>query len=263
MSSYYHIRIKYLIGEDSQFGGVKVHATTFYYEINLADTEVVKISDQYQKGEDIFFDGITLFNRRIEEIKIFSTTYSYFILSKKYIKTTFKEGYDFSGQEVTRMFITRPPDHPKDENPLTITREGIFFKGQQYDSFKKIRDLLDSAESSIIVIDGYVDESILDILESRETVKIKILTHSDREKIIKTAGTKFNEQYHNLEIKILDDYHDRFVIIDDKDFYHFGASIKDLGKRSFMFSLIEEPKIINAFRAQFNEDWSKATEVKL
>jgi hypothetical protein len=261
MSFNYHIRIGYPIGEDSKFGGVKVHITTFYYEINLADTEVGKISDQYQKGEDIFFDGKALFNRRIEEIKIFSTPYIC-NLSKDFIKTTYKEGYDF-GKEVTRMFITRPPDHPKDENPLTITREGIFFKGQQYDAFKQIRDILNSAKSSITIIDGYVDDIILNMLESKEKVKIKILTYPEREKSIKTAGTKFNEQYHNLEIRLSRDFHDRFVIIDDKDFYHFGASIKNLGERSFMFSLIEEPKIVEDLRTQLNEDWSKATEVKV
>ena len=262
MSSYYHIRIKYPTGEDYPWAGVKVHITTFYYEINLADTEVVKYSDQYQKGEDIFFDDRTLFNRRIEGIKIFSTT-NIFNSSKKYIETTYKEGYDFGGHEVTRTFITRPPDRPKDENPLTITREGIFFKGQQYDAFKQIRDILDTAKSSITIIDGYVNDSTLDLLESKGKIEIKILTFLNSEKEIKMAGTKFNQQYHNLKINLSDDYHDRFVIIDDKDFYHFGHTFKDLGSKGCMFSLIEEPKIISAFRTQFKEDWLKAKEVKL
>lgn len=262
MSTYYHIRIKYSADEDSKYEGVKVHITNFYYEINLADIEVVKISTLYQKGEDIFFDGKTLFNRRIEEIKIFSTTYSY-ILLQNCVKTTNKEGYDFLGPEVTRMFITRPPDIPKDENPLTITREGIFFKGQQYDAFKQIKNILDTAESSITIIDGYVNDGTLDLLISKEKIEIKILTFPKSEREIKTAGTKFNEQYHNLEIKLSEDYHDRFAIIDDKDFYHFGHTFKDLGSKGCMFSLIKEPKIIEALRTQLKEDWSKAKEVKL
>jgi hypothetical protein len=263
MSPYYHIRIKYPISGDIQYGGgAKAHITTFYYEINLSDTEVIMISGQRQRGEDMFFDGIILFNKRIDEIKIFSTSFSY-IFSKDYIKNTYREGYDFGGNEVTRMFITRPPDTPKDENPITLNREGIFFKGQQYDAFKQIRDILDTAESSITIIDGYVNNSTLDLLESKEKIKIKILTFPKSVKEIKTAGTKFNAQYHNLQIKLSDGYHDRFVIIDDKDFYHFGHTFKDLGSKGCMFSLIEEPKIIEVFRTQFNEDWSKATEVKL
>lgn len=263
MPSYYHIRITYPQGVGLPGAGIQFTTKQFYYEINLADTEVIFYSEKYQKGEDIFFDGVTLFNRRIEEFRIFLTNYNY-IFSKEYIKDTYnKEGFNFLGQDVTRMFISRTPEPPKEENLINITREGIFFKGQQYDAFKVIRDLLDSATNNITIIDGYIDVNLLDMLESREKIKIKILTHSDRERAIKNAATKFNQQYHNLELRILDDYHDRFVIIDEKDFYHFGYSIKDLGKKSFMFSLIEEPTIIKAFKTQFSGDWAKAKQIQI
>jgi hypothetical protein len=71
-------------------------------------------------------------------------------------------------------------------------------------------------------------------------------------------ATDFNRPYGRLSIRTSSAFHDRFIIIDDKDFYHFGASIKDLGNRGFMFSRIEEPELMKILLGNFQVEWSKA-----
>lgn len=140
----------------------------------------------------------------------------------------------------------------------TITREGVFFSGQTFDSLRSVQSLIEIATSQVWLIDNYIDSSVLDLLTSKsENVRVLILT-KDITPSLRTTAQKFNQQYKGLEIRSSDLFHDRFLIIDDRDFYHFGASIKDLGKRSFMFSRIEEIFVINSLRQEFNSAWSQA-----
>ena len=248
--TYYHIRVKYKSGADFFFS----------YEINFADTSVAEISSKYERGEDLFFDGRVISNRRIAEIKVFETE----DLIKKtsdYLKSMYPGGYTFGGaREVTRFFIFSPPRLTIEEvPPLTVTREGVFFKGQQYDAYKRIRDILIKADESIVIIDGYVDESVLDMLESKnEGVEVKILTYPKSGRAIRAASDRFNRQYGNLQIRTSRDFHDRFVITDDRDIYHFGHSIKNLGDRGCMFSHIEEPMVIDLIRNEITRVWESA-----
>jgi hypothetical protein len=122
-------------------------------------------------------------------------------------------------------------------------KQGIFFDGQIFDAYKFISGLIRKAEKSIILINNYIDETILDLFtKKKKNVKVTILT-------IKTSKTtsldikKFNEQYPTLEIKEFSFSHDRFLIIDAKDVYHFGASLKDLGKKWFAFSKFDKNAI--------------------
>jgi hypothetical protein len=122
-------------------------------------------------------------------------------------------------------------------------KQGIFFDGQIFDAYKFISGLIRKAEKSIILIDNYIDETILDLFtKKKKNVKITILTT----KTTKTTSLdikKFNEQYPTLEIKEFSFSHDRFLIIDGKDVYHFGASLKDLGKKWFAFSKFDKNAI--------------------
>ena len=148
---------------------------------------------------------------------------------------------------------------PNSESAATVTREGVFFTGQFFDALLKITDLITQAQVSIVIIDGYINEDVLNILTAKSTgVTASILTKSALPAIV-TAGTAFNKQYQGLTIRTSSVFHDRFVIIDDRDFYHFGASIKDLGNKGFMFSRIEEVFVIDALRNEFNNEWAKAT----
>ncbi|MHB8277405.1 MAG: hypothetical protein ACYDIA_07105 [Candidatus Humimicrobiaceae bacterium] len=146
---------------------------------------------------------------------------------------------------------------------MTVSKEGIFFAGQYFDAFLKVSEILKSANKSIFIIDNYINDEVLNSLTiKKQDVIINILTNS-RSIIpqLKSAVASFNKQYKNLEIRISDVFHDRFILIDYNDLYHFGASIKDAGNRGFMFSRIEEVEIINLLKKKFNEEWNKAANI--
>lgn len=144
---------------------------------------------------------------------------------------------------------------------MKVTREGVFFAGQYFDAFQKVAEIISQARKTLTIIDGYIDERVLNVLTAKDAnVRVDILTKSVTP-AIKTAALTFNMQYRNLSIRTSASFHDRFVIVDDKEFYHFGASIKDLGNRGFMFSLIEEPDVMDALRNKLAQEWAKATVV--
>ena len=125
------------------------------------------------------------------------------------------------------------------------THEGIFFDGQIYDAYQKVSSFIKEAKSSIILIDNYVDDTVLTLLTKRKKgVKTTIYT----QKISKQLALdiqKHNAQYESVEVKIFAKSHDRFLIIDEKIIYHIGASLKDLGKKWFAFSKIDlNPELI-------------------
>lgn len=123
--------------------------------------------------------------------------------------------------------------------------EGIFFNGQIFDAYKFVCDLVKSAKKRIVLIDNYVDESVLTLFDKRrDGVKAIIYTDADRSRQIRLDLQRHNRQYAPIEIKYVADIHDRFLIIDDT-LYHIGASIKDLGKKLFAFSKMEiAPSVI-------------------
>ncbi len=145
----------------------------------------------------------------------------------------------------------------------TVTREGVFFTGQFFDALLKITDLITQAQKNIVLIDGYINEDVLKLLTAKSDAATgSILTNSKSvSPALTTAATAFNKQYRGLNIRTSQAFHDRFVIIDDRDFYHFGASIKDLGNRGFMFSRIEEPIVITSLRHEFANEWARASVV--
>ena len=118
-------------------------------------------------------------------------------------------------------------------------KQGIFFDGQIFDAYKFISDLFRSAKKSIVIIDNYLDESVLNLVSKRrENIKVLFLTKTIS-KSLALDIKKFNEQYPTIEIQEFKNSHDRFIIIDDNTVYHFGASLKDLGKKWFAFSKME------------------------
>jgi hypothetical protein len=118
-------------------------------------------------------------------------------------------------------------------------QEGIFYDGQTFDAHHFVSGLIKSAEKSIILIDNYIDESVLIILSKRKPgAKATIYTAAISEQF-KLDIERFNAQYPEIELKIFKKSHDRFLIIDNQAVYHIGASLKDLGKKWFAFSKIE------------------------
>lgn len=121
-----------------------------------------------------------------------------------------------------------------------------------------MRDIFAQATGSIVIIDGYVGEDVLNLLTvKRDTVWAKLLTGKVSPAFL-TLARDFARQYKTLEIRSSKAFHDRFIIIDDKDFYHFGASLEHLGNKTFMFSKLDEPSIQDALRKQWQEAWDQA-----
>lgn len=144
---------------------------------------------------------------------------------------------------------------------MTATREGVFFAGQYFDALQLVRDILSNAQQSIVIIDSYISEDVLKLVSSKDSsVTVEILTKQVKS-ALKIAANAFNRQYGGLSIRASEAFHDRFVIVDDQDFYHFGHSIKDLGRSGFMFSRIEEPEVINALRVKWNQEWNRANVI--
>lgn len=122
-------------------------------------------------------------------------------------------------------------------------RQGIFFDGQVFDAYQFVSDLFRTAVKSIIIIDNYIDDTVLTHLGKRnKNVKVTIFTKAVSRQLALDIK-KFNEQYQPVEIKEFNNSHDRFLIIDDKTVYHFGASLKDLGKKWFAFSMFDKEAI--------------------
>jgi len=122
-------------------------------------------------------------------------------------------------------------------------REGIFVDGQIYDAFEFLEKLIKSAKKTILLIDNYVDESVLTMLSEKEkSVKVDIYT-KEISKALKLAEDKFNSQYKGLSIHQTNNIHDRFLILDDQTIYLIGASLKDAGKKLFAFTEISVERI--------------------
>lgn len=117
-----------------------------------------------------------------------------------------------------------------------LPAQGVFFDGQVFDAYELTSKIIRSAKKEIILIDNYIDESTLaHLAKKRKQVKVEIYTQKITQQL-QLDIKKANEQYGHYEIKKLTLSHDRFLIIDQKDLYHLGASLKDLGKKWFAFS---------------------------
>lgn len=124
------------------------------------------------------------------------------------------------------------------EDRSITPKQGIFYDGQIFDAYRLACDIIKQATQSVILIDNYIDETVLTLLSKRSpNVEATIYTKSNKQ--LKLDVDKHNQQYPEIQIKPLTKSHDRFIIIDRKTVYHIGASLKDLGKKWFAFSKME------------------------
>jgi hypothetical protein len=126
------------------------------------------------------------------------------------------------------------------ENNTIPKSKGIFFEGQLFDAYVFANELIKSAKHSIILIDNYIDETTLLMLSKRNPNCKAIIYTSKISAQLQLDLAKHNEQYPTIDIKQLKTSHDRFLIIDEKELFHLGASLKDLGKKWFAFSKLNE-----------------------
>ena len=184
-------------------------------------------------------------------IKISIEVINAFISMRNFISENAKVFHQFDLIEKKLLLYQMENDKKFDivfdalENKQLQPRQGIFYNGQIFDAHTFVCDLIRSAEKSIILIDNFVDDTVLTLFSKRKSgVHLKILTKTVSKQLALDVK-KFNEQFPVAEIQEFDLSHDRFMIIDDSAVYHIGASLKDLGKKWFAFSKMEMDSTLN------------------
>ncbi len=162
---------------------------------------------------------------------------------KKYIQN----GYIINGEKITNeRFVNLENDVNSLKNQINEvkskikenkleTSQGIFYDGQIFDSYSFINDLLKLAQKEVILIDNYIDDTVFTLFSKYPNLNFIIYT-KNISKQLKLDFEKYQKQYKNITLKTFKDCHDRFLILDKKEIYHLGASLKDLGKKWFAFS---------------------------
>jgi hypothetical protein len=161
----------------------------------------------------------------------------------KTLKNYILNGYVINKEKITQKRLTLLEEDVKYimsqiQNNSLKPKQGIFYDGQIFDAYVFVNDLLKLAKEEIVLIDNYIDESVFILFSKYANIKVKIYTKTIT-KQLKLDFQKYQLQYENIELREFKNSHDRFLIIDKKEIYHLGASIKDLGKKWFAFSKFE------------------------
>ncbi len=119
-------------------------------------------------------------------------------------------------------------------------KQQVFFNGQIYDSYSLIIDIIKTAQKKILIIDNYIDDTILKMLTKKNKDVEAVILTLQKSNITKLDIQKFNKEYTTLKVAKTDKFHDRFIVIDNEKLYHIGVSLKDLGKKYFAISKIED-----------------------
>ena len=127
----------------------------------------------------------------------------------------------------------------------------IYFNGQIYDAYHKIKEIFNEAEKELIIIDAYADDTILDIVK-RLNIKVTIITRENN-LLTKQDIIKYNKQYNNLVVKYDNTFHDRYFILDGKTLYHCGASINRIGYKTFSITLVSDEEILCSLLGKIKE----------
>ena len=167
-----------------------------------------------------------------------------FVMLKKYVSNSYIEQ-----KYINNMAIKHDEDIKLLQKSFSKFEEKkkvneIYFKGQIYDAYSKILDIMKEANSEIVIIDNFLDKSILDMIRN---VKVKAtLITSNKSKLKELDIEKYNSEYDNLCIKYNDTFHDRYIIIDRNKVYHLGASINYAGSKTFSINILEDEIVKNS-----------------
>ena len=131
----------------------------------------------------------------------------------------------------------------------------IYFNGQIYDAYSKIKDIFAESKEELIIIDNYVDKTILDMIKNLK-IKVIIIT-KENNKLTKLDIEKYNKQYHNLKVIYNETFHDRYFIIDRNKIYHCGTSINYIGSKTFSINILEDEivkeSLLNKIKKDLND----------
>ncbi|CAI9677742.1 ORF6N domain-containing protein [Elizabethkingia anophelis] len=125
------------------------------------------------------------------------------------------------------------------ESDKLHSEKGIFYNGQVFDAYAFVSNIIRNAKSSIILLDNYVDDTVLTLLGKRNSAVTATIYTKSISNQLRLDVQRYNTQYPRIEIEVFSDTHDRFLIIDSTELYHIGASLKDLGKKWFAFSRMD------------------------
>ncbi|MCT7526676.1 RhuM family protein [Aliarcobacter cryaerophilus] len=231
------------------FGGTKqnisLHINNIYKEKELDKILTVKYYLTVQKEgnrevtrniEHYNLDMILSLGYRINSIK--ATKFRQWATSV--LKNYIQNGYAINNHKITeqRLFALENDMQfikSKIKNNSLEFNQNIFFDGQIYDAYSFVNDLLKLAKEEVILIDNYIDDTVFTLFSKYPNINFTIYT-STIPKQLKLDFEKYSKQYKNISLKTFKSSHDRFLIIDKKEIYHLGASLKDLGKKWFAFS---------------------------
>jgi hypothetical protein len=203
-----------------------------YLTVQTEGNRTVKRKVSFYNLDVIISVGYRVKSQRGTQFRIWAT---------KILKTYLLKGY--AVHERLERIENKLAEHDKTFDLLIKTsilpQEGIFFEGEIFDAYQFVINLIKTAKNEIVLIDNYVDDSVLFMLSKRANSVNAIIYTSKITKQLKLDLEKFNSQYAEITIKTYDKSHDRFLIIDKQIVYHLGASLKDLGKKWFAFSKIK------------------------
>lgn len=238
-----------LFGQTKQ--NVSLHINNCFKEGELEKTATVKESLTVQlEGKRRVKRGIAFYNLDV----IISVGYrvkskqgtQFRIWATNVLRDYLLKGYAFN-QRMDRI-ENNYEDLRQEVNQIALQlktqqlpNQGIFFNGQVFDAYVFVADLIKKAKSSIILLDNYVDESVLTLLSKRQAQVSATIYSKNIGPQLQLDLQKHNSQYPEIKALAFTEAHDRFLILDEKELYHLGASLKDLGKKWFAFSKLELP----------------------
>jgi predicted transcriptional regulator len=229
-----HFRNIFAEGELSQEATVAKNAT-----VQIESGRKVKREIEYYNLDAILSVGYRVNSKQGTQFRIWAN---------KILKEYLLKGYSINNrmnrlEDNLESLTNKVQEIGLQINSHLIPTQGVFFEGQVFDAYELASKIIRSAKKSVILIDNYVDESTLVHLSKKEKpVSVKIFTKNISRQLSLDVQ-KANEQYDNFGLIQFSQSHDRFLIIDGKEIYHLGASLKDLGKKWFAFSRLEAKSV--------------------
>jgi len=205
--------------------------TEFFSVVRKEGNRLVKRELKHYNLDVIICVGYRVSSLRATKFRQWATS-----VLKNYIQN----GYAINNHKITeqRLFALENDMQfikSKIKNNSLEFNQNIFFDGQIYDSYSFVNDLIKLAKSEIVLIDNYINDTVFTLFSKYPNINFTIYT-STISKQLKLDFEKYSKQYKNISLKTFKSSHDRFLIIDKKEIYHLGASLKDLGKKWFAFS---------------------------
>ena len=200
---------------------------------NIKDLQVIVDRDL----ADIYHVETRVLNQAVKRnIRRFPSSFMFQLTKEEYddwSKSVLKSQIVISKEKFEQLFKAL-------EDKSLKPKQSIFYDGQVFDAYVFIADLIKTAKSSIVLIDNYVDESILQLFSKRNKKATLTIYTKNISKVLVQDVEKYKAQYLPITLKAFDKAHDHFLIIDQTTVYHFGASLKDLGKKWFAFSKFDK-----------------------